>query len=322
MIQAWMTLRVVKKWREAADIFSFELAAPEGQTLPPFTAGAHVDIEVQPGLVRQYSLCNAPGARDRYQIGVLRETESRGGSAAMIDRIEEGQDIRVSEPRNHFELEPSARKSVLIAGGIGVTPILCMAERLAHAGEPFEMHYAVRSADRAAFKQRIAAAHLTDKVQLHVDDGPAEQRLDLDAILSDPPPGAHLYVCGPGGLIEATLATAKAKGWPDSRVHREYFAPMAQAEAAEPGQFQVKLASSGQTFTVPADKTIVQVLADGGVDVPVSCEQGVCGTCVTRVLEGEPDHRDFFLTADEQARNDQMTVCCSRAKTALLVLDL
>ena len=317
-----MTLRVVKKWREATDIFSFELVSSDGQSLPPFTAGAHVDVEVQPGLVRQYSLCNAPGARDRYQIGVLREPQSRGGSVAMADTIAEGQDIRVSEPRNHFELEPSARMSVLIAGGIGVTPILCMAERLAHAGEPFHMHYAVRSADRAAFKDRIAAAHLSDKVALHVDDGPAEQRLDLDAILSDPTPGAHLYVCGPGGLIEATLAVAKAKGWPDSRVHREYFAPMEVAGAADPEQFEVKLASSGQTFTVPADKTIVQVLAAAGVDVPVSCEQGVCGTCVTRVLEGQPDHRDFFLTADEQARNDQMTVCCSRAKTPLLVLDL
>ena len=321
-MQAWMTLRVVKKWREATDIFSFELAAPDGQALPPFTAGAHIDVEVQPGLVRQYSLCNAPGGRDRYQIGVLREPESRGGSVAMVDAVQEGQDIRVSEPRNHFELESSARKSVLIAGGIGVTPILCMAERLAHAGEPFEMHYAVRSADRAAFKERIAAAHLADKVQLHVDDGLEAQRLNLDAILSDPAPGAHLYVCGPGGLIEATLAAAKAKGWPDSRVHREYFAPVAVTDAADPEQFQVKLASSGQTLTVPADKSIVQVLAEAGIDVPVSCEQGVCGTCVTRVLEGQPDHRDFFLTGDEQARGDQMTVCCSRAKTPLLVLDL
>lgn len=323
MIQSWMTLNVARKWREAADIYSFELADPEGRELPPFTAGAHLDVEVAPGLVRQYSLCNAPGRRDRYQIGVLREAQSRGGSAAMIDTVAEGQAIRVSEPRNHFPLEPSARHTLLIAGGIGVTPILCMAERLANIGEPFQMHYVVRSPDRAAFRQRIAAAPFAASVALHFDDGPAEQRLDLEAILADPVPGAHLYVCGPGGLIEAALKTAKARGWPDSRVHREFFAPLQSAAAqAEPGAFQVKVASSGQVFDVPADKPITQVLAEHGIDVPTSCEQGVCGACVTRVLEGEPDHRDVFLTADEQAQNDQMTVCCSRSRTPLLVLDL
>jgi vanillate O-demethylase ferredoxin subunit len=323
MLQPWMTLRVAKKWRETADICSFELVDPQGRQLPPFTAGAHIDVETAPGVVRQYSLCNAPQRRDVYQIGVLREPASRGGSTAMIDQVAVGQDIRVSEPRNHFELDPSARHSVLIAGGIGVTPILCMAERLSNVGEPFEMHYAARTRDSAAFLERIAAAPFADKARLHFDDGPRAQRLDIDAVLADPSPGAHLYVCGPGGLIEAVLKTAKAKGWPDSRVHREFFAPLASAaDQADPEGFEVKLASSGQVFAVPADKTIVQVLADQGIEVPVSCEQGVCGTCLTRVLEGEPDHRDSFLTQDEQALNDQMTLCCSRAKSPRLVLDL
>jgi vanillate O-demethylase ferredoxin subunit len=325
MIQSWMTLKVVDKRREAADIWSFELADPDGGELPPFTAGSHLDVEVAPGLVRQYSLCNDPKRRDLYQIAVLREPNSRGGSSAMIDKVQTGQAIRVSEPRNHFALEPSARHTVLIAGGVGITPILCMAERLAHTREPFEMHYAARSKERAAFLERMQAAAFADRVRLHFDDGPQDQRLDLEAILADPKPGAHLYVCGPGGLIEAVLATAKAKGWPSSRVHREFFAPPNAGEAGAPeaGEaFEVEIASSGQVFAVPADKTITQVLAANGIEIPTSCEQGVCGTCVTRVLEGAPDHRDFFLTADEQAADDQMTPCCSRAKTPRLVLDL
>jgi vanillate O-demethylase ferredoxin subunit len=322
MLQSWMSLRVAKKWREATDIHCFELVDPEGRELPPFTAGAHVDVEVEPGLVRQYSLCNAPHRRDAYQLAVMRETVSRGGSTGLVDKVGFGDMVRVSEPRNHFALEPSARRSVLIAGGVGVTPILCMAERLANAGEPFELHYAARSPDRAAFVERIRQSAFADKVRFYFSEGPDAARLDLDAVLADPVPGAHLYVCGPGRLIEAALATAKTRGWPASRVHREYFAPVAPEGQAEPGAFQIRLASSGQLLDVPADKSITQVLAGIGVELPTSCEQGVCGACLTRVLEGEPDHRDVFLTEAEQALNDQMTPCCSRAKTPLLVLDL
>ncbi len=306
MIQAWMTLRVDKKQREAEGVWSFELVDPEGGELPPFTAGAHVDVEVAPGLVRQYSLCSLPGARDRYQIGVLREAVSRGGSITLVDKVSAGDSLRVSEPRNHFELDPSARRSVLLAGGIGITPILSMAERLHHVGASFALHYAVRSADKAAFRDRIEAAGFADG-QIHLDDGPPEQRLDLDALLSGPEPGSHLYVCGPAGLIEAALAVAKAKGWPEPRLHREFFTPPEIADAPAPGAFQVKLASTGQVFDIPPDRPITAVLADYGVEVPVSCEQGICGTCLTPVLEGEPDHRDFYLTDDEHARGGQMT---------------
>jgi vanillate O-demethylase ferredoxin subunit len=326
MLQSWMTLTIAKKWREAAGVHGFELADPEGRELPPFTAGAHVDVEIAPGLVRQYSLCNDPRRRDHYQIAVLREPASRGGSAALIERIEAGQTLRVSEPRSHFALEPSARRTVLVAGGIGITPILCMAERLAHAGAPFELHYAARSPERAAFLARIRASAFADRATLYFSEGPdsdgvGAKRLDLEAVLADPAPGAHLYVCGPARLIEAALAAAKAKGWPSSRVHREFFAPPA-GEAGPAEAFEVEIASSGQVLAVPADKTITAVLAEHGIEVATSCEQGVCGTCLTRVLEGVPDHRDFYLTPDEQAAGDQMTPCCSRAKTGRLVLDL
>ena len=320
MLQSWMTLTVAKKWREAAEVHGFDLADAEGRELPPFTAGAHVDVEIAPGLVRQYSLCNDPRRRDCYQIAVLREPASRGGSAGLIERIDVGQTLKVSEPRNHFALEPSARRTVLIAGGIGVTPILCMAERLAHTSAPFELHYAARSPERAAFLERIQA--LADKAKVYFSEGPEAERLDLEAVLSDPAPGTHLYVCGPARLIEAALAVAKARGWPSSRVHREYFAPP-EGQDLGPGQaFEIEIASSGQVLAVPADKAITQVLAEHGIEVATSCEQGVCGTCITRVLDGVPDHRDVYLTPDEQAANDQMTPCCSRARTARLVLDL
>lgn len=317
-----MNLVVAEAWREAADVHSFELADPEGRQLPPFTAGAHVDVEIEPGLVRQYSLCNEPGRRDRYQIAVLREEAGRGGSLALIRRAVEGAALKVSEPRNHFALEPSARRTVLIAGGIGITPILCMAERLAHTGEPFELHYAARSAERAPFLGRIGASAFADRTRTYFSQGPQASRLDLEAVLADPLPGAHLYVCGPARLIEAALATAKARGWPPSRVHREFFAPPEGEEQGASDAFEVEIASSGEVIMVQAGQAITEALAGRGIEVATSCEQGVCGTCVTRVLEGAPDHRDYFLTAEEQAAGDQMTLCCSRAKTKRLVLDL
>ena len=322
MLQSWMNLVVAKAWREAADVHCFELVDPEGGQLPPFTAGAHVDVEIAPGLVRQYSLCNDPKRRDHYQIAVLREPASRGGSIGLIDRATAGASLKVSEPHNHFALEPSARRTVLIAGGIGVTPILCMAERLAHTGEPFELHYAARSPARAAFLDRIRASAFADRTRLYFSEGPQAARLDLDAVLANPVPGAHLYVCGPARLIEAALATAKARGWPSSRLHREFFAPPEGEDQGPAEGFEVEIASSGQVFAIPADRTVTQVLAEHGIEVATSCEQGVCGTCVTRVLEGTPDHRDFYLTAEEQAAGDQMALCCSRARTRRLVLDL
>jgi vanillate O-demethylase ferredoxin subunit len=238
----------------------------------------------------------------------------------LIERIAPGQTLKVSEPRSHFALEPSARRTVLIAGGIGITPILCMAERLAHTGAPFELHYAARSPARAAFLERIQT--LAGKANIYFSEGPDSKRLDLEAVLADPAPGAHLYVCGPARLIEAALATAKARGWPSSRVHREFFAPPGGQDLGPGEAFEIEIASSGQVLAVPADKAITEVLAEHGIEVATSCEQGVCGTCLTRVLEGVPDHRDVYLTPDEQAVNDQMTPCCSRARTARLVLDL
>jgi vanillate O-demethylase ferredoxin subunit len=321
MSRSWQTLRVTAKTAEAQDITSFELADPEGQMLPGFSAGSHIDVEVAPGLVRQYSLCNDPREQHRYLICVLREPRSRGGSIAISDTVQVGTLIRVSEPRNQLGLDPSASRVLLFAGGIGVTPILCMAERLAHTSIPFEMHYCARSRSRAAFYQRIRVSSFRDKVAFHFDDEP-QSKLDLISTLQAHAPGDHLYVCGPKGFIDVVLQLAEAAGWPPERLHREYFTPADDLVQDGGGRFQVELASSGVRYEIPADRSVVDILLANGVNVPVSCEQGVCGTCLTRLLQGVPDHRDMFMTDAEHSRNDQFTPCCSRAKSDLLVLDL
>jgi vanillate O-demethylase ferredoxin subunit len=320
MSTTWKTVKIAAKTKEAEDVFAFELVDPDGRPLARFSAGSHIDVEVAPGLVRQYSLCNAPHEQHRYQIGVLREPASRGGSVAMADRVDVGALLRVSEPRNHFALEPTAARVVLMAGGIGITPILCMAERLAHTSVPFEMHYCARNPGRTAFHSRIARSSFSSQVQFHFND--EAPRIDLAATLAAHGPQDHLYVCGPKGFIDAVLKTAEAAGWAPNQLHREFFAPAEDLVRDHDGGFAVELASTGARIPVAAGQTVADALTANGIDLPVSCEQGVCGTCVTRVLQGVPDHRDMFLTDAEHARNDQFTPCCSRSKTDLLVLDL
>lgn len=321
MLRQWLNVKVVSRREEATDIVSFELTDPQGRTLPPFSAGAHIDVEVQPDVVRQYSLCNHPSEQHRYQIAVLKDPNSRGGSIAIHERLAEGALLNISEPKNHFPLAASARKSLLFAGGIGVTPILCMAERLAQIGADFEMHYCARAPERMAFQERIRTTPFADKVKFHFDNGPDSQKLDIQKVLGKPAKEVHVYVCGPTGFMEWVLGAAKKLRWPDAQVHREYFAAPVSADAAA-GEFDVQVSSTGETFRIPADKSITTVLKEHGIDIPVSCEQGVCGTCLTRVLEGEVDHRDAYLTDKERAANDQMMPCCSRAKSNKLVLDI
>ena len=316
-----LVVRVARKQLEAQDICSFELVAEDGGALPAFTAGSHLDVHLPGGLVRQYSLCNDPQETQRYVIAVLRDAASRGGSREMHDAVTEGQLLHISAPKNHFALAPAAQRSLLLAGGIGVTPILSMAEHLNVNGAAFAMHYCTRSAERTAFRARIAASAFAPRVRHHFDDGDAAQKLDLPALLAQPQDGTHLYVCGPKGFMDAVLSTARAQGWPEAQLHYEFFSGEV-VHAETDASFDVKIASTGKIIVVPKDKTVVQALSDAGVDIMVSCEQGVCGTCLTRVLEGTPDHKDSYLLPEEQAANDQFTPCCSRAKSAMLVLDL
>lgn len=316
-----LQVRVARKAGEAEGICSFELVSADGAPLPAFSAGSHVDVQVPGGLTRQYSLCNDPKETHRYQIAVLRDAASRGGSAAMHDAVHEGDTLTISTPKNHFALAHEAKSHLLLAGGIGITPLLCMAERLANTGAAFEMHYCTRSRVRTAFVERIAASSFAGRVHYHFDDGASVQKLDIPALMEQPQPGRHLYVCGPKGFMDVVLATARAAGWPEAQLHYEFFGAEV-AQKADDGSFEVLLASSGRIVVVPPDRTIVQALAAEGIAVATSCEQGVCGTCLTRVIEGTPDHRDMYLTPEEQAAGDQMLVCCSRASSARLVLDL
>ena len=320
-MSALLRVRVVARQDEALDICSLDLVAVDGGALPAFSAGAHIDLHLPGGLVRQYSLCNAPGETQRYRIAVLRDAASRGGSATVHDQLQVGTELEIGAPRNLFELDPSAPHHLLLAGGIGITPLLAMAEQLAAQGGSFALHHATRSHERTPFVAQLATAPYADRVHHHVDDGPAMQKLDLAATLRSAPAGSHLYVCGPTGFMEAVLAEGRAQGWDEARLHREYFAT-APTGAAGDGGFELELASSGRVIPVAKDQTALAALLAAGLDIPMSCEQGVCGTCLTGVKSGVPDHRDQYLTPEERAANNQFLPCCSRASSPRLVLDL
>ncbi|MFK8018784.1 MAG: 2Fe-2S iron-sulfur cluster-binding protein [Pseudomonadales bacterium] len=316
-----LELLVASRTEETKDIASLELVSASGKDLPSFTAGSHIDVQVPGGPVRQYSLCNDPRECSRYVLGVLRDPSSRGGSAGIHDRVREGGLLEISEPRNHFSLDESAQHSMLLAGGIGITPLLSMAQRLSALGHSFEMHYCTRSEANTAFMAQIAESPFAARVQHHFDDGAQEQLLNIPELFAVPKEGVHVYVCGPGGFMDAVLDTARGAGWQDAQLHSEFFSAEIGVEDGD-SDFQLVLAKSGKTVTVGANETVVHALAAAGIEVPVSCEQGVCGTCLTKVLDGEPDHRDMYLTPGEQLANDQFLPCCSRSKTPTLIVEL
>jgi vanillate O-demethylase ferredoxin subunit len=314
-------LRVVARQRETDDIVTFDLADPAGLELPPFTPGAHIDIELGPDLIRQYSLLNDPAERRRYQVGILKDPNSRGGSIAM-HAIREGDFVPVTGPRNHFPLHPAPHFALLLAGGIGITPLLSMARQRHREGRNFALHYCARSAAQAAFLPTLRTCGFAESVTLHFDNEGEAQRLDLAALLAAAPADTHLYICGPGGFMAWCLETAAAAGFADERLHREYFKAAEPAVTVRESAFQVKLASSGKVMDIPANASILNVLRANGVNLPASCESGVCGTCLTGVISGTPDHRDFYLTKQERAAGDVIMPCCSRAASPLLVLDI
>lgn len=316
-----LQLQVIRKTQEAIDICVIDLALPDGKNLPAFTPGSHIDVHLPSGIIRQYSLCNDPKETHRYQIAVLKDPASRGGSQAIHDSIHEGQILQVSTPKNHFALNHQATKSLLLAGGIGITPLICMAEALARTGAEFELHYCARTPDHAAFRKRITESHFATQTQFYFSKDNHSKKLVLGELLAQPQTECHIYVCGPKRFIDAVLDTARKQGWPENQLHYEFFnAEVIISETDD--SFEVKVASTGQVVTVQKDQTITDALSAAGIDILISCEQGVCGTCLTTVLEGIPDHRDSYLTPEEQAANNQFTPCCSRAKTKLLVIDI
>lgn len=311
---------VVRKREEQGEgVVVLDLSDPAGQPLPAFEAGAHVDIHLKTGLVRQYSLCGDPANADGYRLGVLKDPASRGGSVAVHELLQEGREIEISVPRNHFPLASDAKRSILIGGGIGITPMVAMAYALNARDSDFELHYCGRSRSRSAFLDELGSAAFAARLHTHFDDEAAEQKLDLARVLGTPQVGVHVYVCGPAGFMDWVIAQALEAGYADDHVHREYF--QVEVDASGAG-FEVVAQRSGKTVQVAEGQSIVDALTAVGIKIEVSCEQGVCGTCLCDVIEGEPDHRDVYLTDDEKSANDQILVCCSRAKSKKLVLDI
>ncbi|ABR89990.1 vanillate monooxygenase, beta subunit [Janthinobacterium sp. Marseille] len=304
-------------------IKAFVLHSTDGTALPAYTAGAHIRVQViLPGGdadERSYSLIDdsvGSECRSYYRIAVQREAKGKGGSAFMHG-LEVGSHLSIRPPKNDFPLDASARHNVLIAGGIGITPILAMAYALQAGGRSFEFHYGTRSPDLMAFRDVVETFR---NAALYFDGGDPRRGLQLEALLAHPANGKHVYVCGPRGLIDAVIATAKHYGWADDHVHFELF----NSPAAQGGDtaFEVELRASGKTLQVPVDKSILDVILAAGCDLMYDCKRGECGMCATAVLEGIPDHRDYNLPEDERAAGKVMCICVSRAKSARLVLDI
>lgn len=312
-----LRVTVARKWQTADDIVAFRLEALRGQ-LPTFQPGAHLDLLLPNGMSRQYSIINGPGETDHYTIGVKLEPDSRGGSECLHGIVRLGDTLAISAPRNNFPLRRDAVKTLLIAGGIGITPMLAMAQVLKAQGLDFELHCFARSEAHIAFKEILNA--LGDSVVRHIGlDGAATQSA-LRELLSGYAFAHHMYVCGPGPMLEAARAIAFEEGWPDAAVHFEYFKNTREID--DSSTFEVALARSALTFKVPAGRSILEVLRDNGIEAPSSCEQGACGTCLATVIEGEPDHQDVYLSEAEKAANNSIVTCVSRAKSKRLVLDI
>lgn len=320
MLERILTVRVARIARQTPEILSFEFTHPLGRALPAYQAGAHIDVHTPGGFMRQYSLAQDGGdaAPLSYLIGVKREGASRGGSAAMHERVREGDLVPISAPRNTFPVQAAARRHLLLAGGIGMTPLLAMAQSLARSGADFTLCLFARSEEHLAFAQALRAPGLAPHVRLHLDREGSGQKIDLRALLAEPAADTHLYVCGPAGFMDAVRQAAAH--WPEDALHAEYFAAPADAGGATGKPFVLKLAQRGIKVPVAADQSAVDALHGVGIDIPVSCQQGLCGTCVVPGEGAGAEHRDFCLTRSE--RSHKIALCCARAVGEELVLDL
>ena len=303
---------------EALDVMSLELRAIGGAQLPPFEPGAHLDLHLPNGLIRQYSLTNDWRERDRYVIGVARVPDSRGGSTFVHSSVRAGAQLTIRGPINNFALDPRAERFLFIAGGIGITPIMAMTRWCVANGKPWRLIYAARRRQRAAFYEELCAL-ARDSAQFHFDDE-SGQVLDVAAAIAGLQDGERIYCCGPTPLMDAVKTLTEHL--PPDTVHFEYFSVPDSDEPKESTAFKVRLERSGAAFEIPEGKSILEVLEENGIEHPFSCREGLCGTCLTNVLSGEPDHRDYVLTDEERASGKMMTICCSRSKSPQLVLDL
>ncbi|WP_371794401.1 2Fe-2S iron-sulfur cluster-binding protein [Streptomyces sp. NBC_01718] len=301
---------------EADSIVSLDLRRADGASLPGWAPGAHIDLLLAPDLVRQYSLCSPPEEAEVWRVAVLLEKDGRGGSLHVHDTLAEGDVVRVRGPRNHFPLE-RAERYLFIAGGIGVTPIIPMLAEAERRGSAWEMAYGGRTLASMAFRDELLERY-DERVRIRPED--EYGLLDLDVLLGTPQPGTLIYCCGPEPLLKAV--EERCADWPDGALHLERFTPKELQGPLRDAAFDVELAQSGITVTVPPDKSVLQAVEEAGVQVLSSCQEGTCGTCETAVLDGTVDHRDSLLTPAEQSSHDTMMICISRALCPRLVLDL
>jgi vanillate O-demethylase ferredoxin subunit len=314
---------VRRKWETAEGICGLELVPQDGAPLGDVAPGAHVEFILeragQPPMVRQYSMCNAPGENDAYVFGIKKEPSSRGGSLHMHALVE-GSQIALGATRNHFPLVGSAKSHVLLAGGIGITPLLSMMQALSESGASYELHYFVRGPGHVAFAERLEPARQQGRLFVHSGLDPLQTRKVLEELLKSPADGAHAYCCGPGVFMD-TVEELASHSWPDDRVHFERFQAEQKPQTQRDQAFTVVLQKSGRSCRVEPGESIISALGKLGCEIETSCEQGVCGTCLTRVLEGTPDHRDAYLSKTERQANSQILLCVSRSLTPVLVID-
>lgn len=307
-----------KREVQGGNIAVLDLVSATEQPLPKIEAGAHIDVHLPNDIIRQYSLCQDPQQVGIFRLGILNDPQSRGGSACAFEQLIPGIQLQVSEPRNLFPLV-EASHSVLIGGGIGITPLITMAYELLAQGKSFELHYCGSHRDRCAFVDEIKQGPLAPFTTFHFKAEGSSHRDYFTNYVKQLESQAHIYTCGPNGFMDWVIDLAKSHQFADQQIHKEYF----NAETDVTGDsFEVVAERSNKIITVAADESLIDALAREGIKIEKSCEQGVCGTCLCDVLEGEPDHRDVYLTDEEKAENDQILVCCSRSKSARLVLDI
>jgi tetrachlorobenzoquinone reductase len=311
--------RLTKIEDVARDTKLYTFARSEGGALPAYKPGAHIDLHLPNGLVRQFSLVVPNNDPASYVVGVKKDAASRGGSRYIIEEMKVGDQIKISAPRNNFPLIENAEHVVLVAGGIGITPIWCMTQQLIALNRPWTLHYSCRSREDMAFLDTLKSLD-PQSVHLHFDDEADGKFIDLAAAIAAAPADAHFYCCGPNPMLKAFEAAAAAR--PRGNVHVEYFTPKDAAAAAGTGGFWVELARSGEEYFIPEGKKVLEVLFDSGVDVDYSCELGICGACETRVISGIPIHHDSVLSEEEQATNEKVMICCCGCATERLVLDM
>ena len=316
---------VERKWMTSADVAGLLLVPEDGVPVPQVEPGSHIEVHInipgQPQLVRQYSLCNGPNETNGYLIAVKLEPQSRGGSK-WVHGLEVGTLVSLGQVRNLFPLVQGASKHVLLGAGIGITPLLCMAQSLHGTKSDFELHYFARAQEHIALRDRLHFLEATGHLRLHVGLDSQSVAQTLEAVIASPDEGSHLYHCGPGPFMDAVEKVA-SRTWPAERVHSERFqAPSIAGTTADAKSFIVQLHRKGVSCPVMNDQSITEALAAAGHEIDVSCEQGVCGTCLTRVIEGTPEHRDAYLSKAERERGDQILPCVSRSCSPVLVLDL